>query len=444
MSEAACALWPTLSEADAAAEGLALGALPGFAPRLVVAGEEDLAAYRARGGYAPGLVGELLIEAVAEAGLRGRGGAGFPASVKLAALRARPGPKYIIANGEEGEPSSVKDRWLMRSRPHLVIDGLLRAAEAIEAAEAFLYVSDARSATSLHGALSALGTTPVPVQVFEVEPGYVAGEETSVVRAIDGGPAKPTDKPPRPYEAGLRGQPTLVSNVETLANLPFIAGHDTAAHQDGGEGDSVLLTITGAVARPGLYEVPLGTMLGTVLDGLAGLRPGCRGLLMGGFFAGLLNRRALDLPIAHDTLRAAGSGLGCGAIIALGEEDCPIAAAGDVMAYFARENAGQCGACMRGTPAMSKAITSLGLGRIGDAELGKLQDWSVSLRGRGACGTLDGAAQLAATIFREFPEEVARHRGMSCPQCLALLPPGPATRFRVSAFAKTSEQVTRS
>jgi len=416
-----------LAECDAEADGLAVGAWPDLAPCLVIgdARPEGLATYRARGGYAPGFEGEALIEAVANACLRGRGGAGFPTAIKLATLRAQPAPKFLLANGEEGEPASIKDRWLMRKRPHLVIDGALRAAEAIGAEEAIFYVSDARSAASLRAAIDELDGAGIPMWVFEVAPGYVAGEETSAVRALNGGPAKPTDKPPRPYEVGIRERPTLVANVETLANLPAIA---QGMHRLPG---AVLLTVTGAVDRPGLYEVPVGVRIGAVLERLALLRPGLRGVLMGGFFAGLMNDRVLELELSHDALRAAGSGLGCGAIIALGEADCPIAAAGDVMAYFARENAGQCGACFRGTPAMSKAIASLGLHRIDEAELGRLEGWSTSLRGRGACGTLDGAAQLAATIFRDFPDEIAAHRAAPCPRCQALLPAGERTRFRV-------------
>jgi NADH:ubiquinone oxidoreductase subunit F (NADH-binding) len=410
-------LHPALRDGDEAANGLAVGAMPGFVPRLLALDDPP--------PRDAGLTGEALIEAVEAAGLRGRGGAGFPAAVKLATLRAQPGPKYLVANGEEGEPASIKDRWLMRRRPRLVIDGALRAAEAIGAAEVVLYVSDPASAASLR---AVLGTPAIPTSIVEVAPGYVAGEETAVVRAIDGGPAKPTDKPPRPWQSGIRGRPTLVSNVETLANLPGIATGGAAWYGEG----STLLTITGAVARPGLYEVPLGTRLGAVLEALAGALPGRRGVLMGGFFAGLLNRRALDLEVTHAAMRDAGSGLGCGAVIVLGEADCPVAAAGDVMAYFARENAGQCGACIRGTPAMARAIEALGLGTIDDAMLAKLRDWSVSLRGRGACGTLDGAAQLAATIFREFPEEVARHRAEACPRCRALLPAGATTRFAVT------------
>jgi NADH:ubiquinone oxidoreductase subunit F (NADH-binding) len=400
---------PALSDRDDAADGLAVGALTA---RLLA--EDD--------AQGPGLTGEALILAVEASGLRGRGGAGFPAAVKLATLRAAPGPKYLVANGEEGEPASIKDRWLMRRRPHLVIEGARRAAEAIGADEVFLYVSDPQSASSLRDALAERGEV---MTVHEVAPGYVAGEETAVVRALNGGPAKPTDKPPRPYQSGVRERPTLVSNVETLANIALIA-------RQGRGGDTILLTITGAVERPGLYEVPLGTRLGEALDRLAAPLPGMRGVLMGGFFAGLLNRRALDLPLTPDALREAGSGLGCGAIVVIGEDDCPIAAAGDVMTYFARENAGQCGACFRGTPAMAKAIEALGLGTIDDAGLAKLRDWSVSLRGRGACGTLDGAAHLAATIFREFPEEVERHRAEPCPRCRALLPAGATTRFRAA------------
>lgn len=405
---------PPLAELDEAAEGLAVGVMPGLAPRLLA---PDLPGF---GGQ--GLRGEALILAVEAAALRGRGGAGFPAAVKLATLRAASGPKYLVANGEEGEPASVKDRWLMRRRPHRVIDGAMRAAEAIGAAEVFLYVSDASAAASLRAALAAGSRPPLPVSVLEVAPGYVAGEETAVVRALDGGPAKPLDKPPRPYQAGLRGRPTLVSNVETLAHVALIAA--------GGVADSLLLTVTGAVARPGLYEVPVGITLGDALAAVAPPLPGMRGVLMGGFFAGLLNPRALDLTLTHDALREAGSGLGCGAVIVLGEADCPIAAAGDVMAYFARENAGQCGACFRGTPAMARAIEALGLGSIDDALMGRLTDWSVSLRGRGACGTLDGAAHLVASLLREFPEEIARHRAGPCARCQALLPAGTTTRFR--------------
>src|SRR4051794_6087922 len=204
---------------------LTLGVLRRIDPRLLQptrGARETRAEYEAAGGYAAnGLRGRDLIDAVESAGLRGHGGAAFPTGVKLRTVADREGPRYLIANGEEGEPASIKDRWLLRFRPHLVLDGVLCAAEAIEAEKAYVYVSDAGAADSVTAAIAELGgDAAVPLELVVVEPGYVAGEETSAVRFIMGGPAKPLDKPPRPFEAGVEGRPTLVANVETLANLP--------------------------------------------------------------------------------------------------------------------------------------------------------------------------------------------------------------------------------
>ena len=156
--------------------------------------------------------------------------------------------RVVVVNGEEGEPTSVKDRWLLRTRPHLVIDGALRAASAVGAATVYVYVSDAVAAGSVRAALAeldgqlSLDGGPVQIDVWQVGPGYVAGEETAAVNAINGRPAKPSEKPPRPYEEGVRGLPTLVSNAETFANLPGIA-----AGADAGRPDTFLLTLGGAV-----------------------------------------------------------------------------------------------------------------------------------------------------------------------------------------------------
>ncbi|MEU3270581.1 NADH-ubiquinone oxidoreductase-F iron-sulfur binding region domain-containing protein [Saccharomonospora sp. NPDC006951] len=355
--------------------------------------------------------GKDLLEAIEAAGLRGRGGAAFPAAVKLRTVAGRTGPRTVVANGDEGEPLAVKDRYLLRIRPHLVLDGLLRAARIVSADRAVVYLSDAIAADSVHKALAELGPTRVPVEVVRVARGYVGGEESAVVRAINGGPALPADKPPRPFESGVDGGPTLVANVETLARIPGIAA--------GGGSGSVLLTLSGSVPRQGLYELPEGS----TLRELAGER--ARGLLMGGFFAGLLGPRGLDIPLGFDALRAEGSGLGCGAVFVLGPDDCPVAVAADVLAYFDRENARQCGPCIRGTTAMAGALRELADGIAGEAKLEKLRGWSESLRGRGACGTLDGACNAVTTLFREFPALVEQHRATPCPRCAAL---GPAER----------------
>lgn len=385
---------------------MALGPLPGAASPLVIDRDtrETLAQYRRPDGVS----GRALIDALETAELRGRGGAGFPTGVKMRAVADREGPRTVVANGDEGEPLAVKDRYLLRIRPHLVLDGLARAVEAVAAERAVVYLSDAVAADSVRRALAELGPTPVPVEVVRVPRSYVGGEESSVVRAVDGGPALPTDKPPRPFESGVGGGPTLVLNVETLARIPGLAA--------GTAGDTTLLSLSGAVARPGLYEVGLGTALRELVGAVG--EPA--GYLMGGFFAGLLGPRAGALPYGFTELAAEGSGLGCGAVAVLGPDDCPVAAAADVMAYFDRENARQCGPCIRGTAAMAGALRELAEGTATDARLEKLQGWSASLRGRGACGTLDGACNVAGTLLREFPDLVAAHRAAPCPRCRAL------------------------
>jgi NADH:ubiquinone oxidoreductase subunit F (NADH-binding) len=143
------------------------------------------------------------------------------------------------------------------------------------------------------------------------------------------------------------------------------------------------------------------------------------GFLIGGYFGGLLNRRGLDLALDYDTIKAAGSGLGCGAVTVLGEQDCPVRVAAEVMAYFARENAGQCGSCFNGTAAMSAVLSALVAGTAGPEQLERLEYWSVFLVRRGACGTLDGAAHLAASLVREFPALTRQHLSASCEICLA-------------------------
>lgn len=395
--------------------------------------------YEATGGYASALEGEEFIEAIEWAGLRGRGGAAFPTGVKLRSVAGRPGPRYVVANGEEGEPASVKDRWLLRYRPHLVLDGLLNAAALIDADRAYVFVSDPESAESVRGAIAELGAdTPLPVELVTTEPRYVAGEETAVVRAINGGPALPLDKPPRPFESGVSERPTLVANVETLANLPWIGRHGPEEYRRVGTERSpgtFLFTVSGA-CEPGLHELPFGITLGEAIEHAGGLRSEPVGFLMGGFFAGLLAPRALDVRLAYDELRDEGSGLGCGAVVVLGSEDCPVAATADVMDYFARENAKQCGACIRGTAAMRDVVLALALGEADEARTEKLRGWSLSLRERGACALLDGAAGLAGSLFREFPHAVEDHLKGPCPHCAEL---AAGARKERSRYALTLE-----
>jgi len=412
-----------------AAPAIAIASSAGLEPRLLndqaALAREDLAAYRQLGGYQPlGSADDLLGE-VESGGLLGRGGAGFPLAVKVRAVRDNgpaAGGTVVIANGEEGEPASIKDRWLLRHRPHLILDGLRLAAAMVAADRAYVYVSDPDSARSVETALAELEPDAlggIVVEVPRVDPGYIAGEETAAIRAINGGPVKPTDKPPRPFQSGVGGRPTLVSNVETLANLPYLLRHGSAAFRSLGTTPSpgtLLITLTGAGRPPGLYEVPHGLPF-TELLALHGVSPEqVRGALLGGYFAGLLNRAVLDATLDHESLRGLGCGLGNGAIAVL-TDDCPVAVAASVLAYFDRENAGQCGSCFNGTAAMAAAAGALRDGVATAEDVERLRRWSVVLRGRGACATLDAATNVAASLLDQFPGEVAAHLDGACSGC---------------------------
>jgi NADH:ubiquinone oxidoreductase subunit F (NADH-binding) len=428
-----------------------VAALPGLAARLLHPGggtaPETLDAYVAVTGYQDGPVTQAdadgLLDTIERSSLRGRGGAAFPFATKARAVReaAQRGlAPVVVANGEEGEPASAKDKWLLRNRPHLVLDGLRLAAAVVGADQAYVYLSDPAAARSVAGALheaELAGRLSLAVWITVVEPAYVAGEETAAVRAINNGPAKPTDKPPRPFQAGVDNRPTLVSNVETLANLPFVYRHGAAAYRQAGtEGSpgTFLATVTGGGRSPALYELPHGIAFRELLALHGVAESAVRGVLMGGYFAGLLNREALDLTLDHESARAAGTGLGCGALAILGESDCPVAVAASVMAYFARENAGQCGSCFNGTAAMSAVLDALRDGHATTDDLARLRRWSQVLRGRGACGTLDGAVNLAATLLAQFPGTVTRHRERGCDLC-AISPFRAARPFAVEAVS---------
>jgi NADH:ubiquinone oxidoreductase subunit F (NADH-binding) len=407
------------------ADAPVLAAWPGTTPRLLrlAPGVEDYAEYAGSGGYQPLDEPDRLLDEVERSGLLGRGGAAFPLAVKLRTVRdaGRAGARPIVlANGEEGEPASVKDKWLLRNRPHLVLDGVRLAASVVGARRAVVYVSDPAAAHAIDAALAA-ADFDLSIGVVTVDAGYVAGEETAAVRAVNGGPPKPTDKPPRPFQVGIDGQPTLVSNVETLANLPFVLRRGGAEFRAVGTQASpgtFLATVTGASRPPALYELPHGVTF-TDLLALHGVSSDLvQGVLLGGYFAGLVNRSILDATLDHETLRGLGTALGCGAVAIL-TEDCPVAVAAAVMAYFDRENAGQCGSCFNGTAAMSAVTSALREGVATEEDLARLRRWSVVLRGRGACATLDAATNIAASLLNQYQELVASHLAGACDSCRA-------------------------
>jgi len=390
---------------------------------------EDLAHYLATGGCAPLPAPGRLVDRIAAAGLRGRGGAGFPTAVKLRTVRDAPGgPPVVVANGEEGEPGSVKDRWLLRHRPHLVLDGLRLAAAMTGAARGYVYLSDDLAEHAVRQALAerqapagrqapAEWAPEVPVDVVRTERTYVAGEETAVVRRIDGGPALPTAKPPRPFESGVGGAPTLVANVETLARIAALHTHPGSAAAIAG---THLVTLSGGGGTPALVEAPAGTHLKTLAD-LSG-HGRARAVVLGGLFGGLYGAGWSDLRLDHEELAAAGGALGCGALHFLHPDDCPVAAATDAAGWLAAQSARQCGVCVSGTSALARALTAVARGEADGTTVANLERWSRQLPGRGACGLLDAAARMAATLLTHHPERVDAHRTTPCPPCTAAPP----------------------
>lgn len=386
---------------------------------------EDQEAYRARGGfqalqYALSVSPETVVKLVQASGLRGRGGAGFPTGRKWQGVRANPGPRTVIVNGEEGEPGSQKDTWLMRNRPHLVLEGALIAAWAMEADNLYFYLSveDWVARQRLEAAVRAWQGSPefwpLAVELVAVPHTYVAGEETAAVAAVEGELARPRFKPPRPFEAGVRGQPTLVQNVETLAHLPYILREGPEAFRQVGTASSpgtLLVTLRGAVQRPGVYEVAMGTPLGVVIEKAGGgIYPGrqWRGVLTGGYFGGFVGPDP-DIRLDFEGMQAAGGSLGNGELTVLDDRTCPLELAGAVTRFFAVESCGQCGVCQRLTKTLAELVADLAVGRGGEEVVQRLARYGEGMRQRGACALPDGAVAAVRTLLKVFPDAVASH-----------------------------------
>ena len=389
-----------------------------------------LASHLARFGGLP--QGVDLIATVDRSGLRGRGGAAFPTAVKLAAV-ARGRRPVVVANGTEGEPLSAKDKTLLITAPHLVLDGVALAARAVGAAEAVVCVE--RSATRVVGALDAAiserraaGVDRLDVRLAATPSKYVVGEETALVHWLNGGDAKPTTAPPRPFERGIGGRSTLVQNVETLAHVALIArfGADWfRALGTPADPGTALVTIGGGVSRPGVYEVEQGTGLVDALRA-AGLPAGPPPpVLLGGYFGSWLDpAEVARSAIGADALRRQGHSLGSGVVWALPADACGLAETAWVARWFADQSAGQCGPCLNGLPAIAGAMELLVEGRRSSGTLEHLGRWSGLVTGRGACHHPDGAARLVTSAVSVFGAEIERHarRGPCAASASRILP----------------------
>jgi NADH:ubiquinone oxidoreductase subunit F (NADH-binding) len=359
-------------------------------------------------------VGRRFIDVVDAAGLTGRGGAGFPTGRKMRIVAAARRNKVVVANGCEGEPASSKDRLLLTMLPHLVLDGLVAAARAVGAGDAYLCVHDHEASLldSLEAAV-ADRSDPVRIQVTGVPGRYVASEQSALVQYLNGGAAKPTFAPPRPQERGVGGLPTLVNNVETLAHLALIARYGDRWFRSAGlpaAPGSMLVTVSGAVGRPGVYEIELGAPAGEAVARAGGPAERPQALLVGGYFGAWLPADvAWPVPMTHAALKAAGGALGAGMVIVLPASSCLLAETARVVRYLAGEGAGQCGPCVFGLPALADAMADLayhgGRGRV----LDQLAMLLPLVERRGACKHPDGVTQLIRSALRVAVRDARQH-----------------------------------
>lgn len=376
-----------------------------------------------------------LVGAVERSGLLGRGGARFPTGRKLRAVAEANPPKLVVANGTEGEPASAKDKLLMTLNPHLVLDGALLAAEAVGAREVVVCVdAQARAAVaSLGEALaqrSRSGLDPLTPVVAQSPSGYVVGEESALVHWLNRGACKPTAVPPRPFQRGVGGRPTLVQNVETLAHLALVArlGDDWfRALGTPDEPGSTLLTISGAVRHHGVVEVAVGTSVGEAVSAAGGPTAEIQAFLVGGYFGAWLPARAAwDVPLSQAGLARLGGFMGTGVLVALPTDACGLAETARVVAYLASQSSGQCGPCVHGLGAIAGAMGSLADGGTGAGVTSRrgvrgprtgtgrhaaddVARWSAQVRGRGACHHPDGVANLVDSALGVFAAEVESH-----------------------------------
>lgn len=359
-----------------------------------------------------------LIDVVDRAGLTGRGGAGFPTGRKMRSVATRPGPAVVVANGAEGEPASSKDRVLLTRMPHLVMDGISLAAAAVGARQAFLCVHGGEESLLASLAVAAAereaaATDPVPIELVGIPDRYPASEQSAIVQYLNAGLGKPTFAPPRPHERGVGGRPTLVNNVETLAQVALIARY--GEHWFRGAGvpsapGTTLVTVSGAVAQPGVYEVELGTPVGQVIMLAGGPAEQLHAILVGGYFGAWLPARvAWEAPLSHAGLRAVGGVMGAGMVFALPVTACGLAETARVVRYLAEESAMQCGPCMFGLPALADALAGLAFHGGRRTALGDISQLIPLIEKRGACRHPDGATQLVRSALATFRAEARWH-----------------------------------
>jgi NADH:ubiquinone oxidoreductase subunit F (NADH-binding) len=342
----------------------------------------------------------------------------------MRAVAERRGPAVVVANGMESEPASDKDEALLSRAPHLVLDGVVAAAGAVGATEVAVCLPRARGwllalVSDAVAERARAGFDPVAIEICDLPHGYVSSSETAIVNWLNGGEAKPTAVPPRPFDKGVGRRPTMISNVETFAHIALIARFGPGWFRQAGLPEapgSMLVTTSGAVASPGVYEVEAGTMIGTVLSLSGGAAEHATSVLVGGYFGSWHDiSEVTGMPLASASLRRIGAGPGAGVIAVLPADACGLRETARVLRWLAGEGAGQCGPCMFGLPAIAEDFAQLATGRPQGQLLERLHRRLGTVSGRGACAHPDGAVRLARSALSAFAADARVHAaGLPC------------------------------
>jgi NADH-quinone oxidoreductase subunit F len=393
--------------------------------------------YRHEDGYAgwhkalTTMTPEQVVEEVKAAGLRGRGGAGFPTGSKWGFIPKSPGAKYVAVNADESEPGTFKDRELIEIEPHRVLEGVALCCYAVGAETAFVYIRGeyVEAADRLEAAIAeaqaanilgvgCMGTqVNVKVLVFRGAGAYICGEETALLESLEGRRPMPRSRPPFPAVEGLYRRPTVINNVETLANVPAIIDRGSGWYNSIGtpprNTGPKIFCLSGRVNRPGNYELPLGAVTVRELiddfgQGVIGGKA-VKGVLTAGVSAPILTADKLDTKLDYDSIQAAGSMLGSASLIVLDEDTCIVRAAALMEEFFRHESCGKCTPCREGTSWLHKILSRIeaGGGRTEDLDL--LLSLSSEISGKVLCALGDFATSPVVATVKQYRDEYEEH-----------------------------------
>jgi formate dehydrogenase beta subunit len=405
-----CDLAPVLTRGDRVEPEVVHRANDGPSTGLAQA-DSTLADYERRGGLA--VLRNLppkgkIVEELKASGLTGYGGAGFPTGLKWEAVAREAAPRYVVVNADEGEPGTIKDRYVMELRPHLMIEGALIAMDFADATEGFIYLREeyATARERLTGALDEFRSAGLldgrSLELVVGAGAYICGEETAMLESMEGRRGMPRLKPPFPSQVGYLGRPTLINNVETLAHIPAIL-------QAGGEAwpRVRLWSVSGAVEQPGCYEAPLDVTARQLIDDLAGgTTGGISAVVPGGAASGILPPEALDVPLSRESLRDWGAGPGSAGLQVFPESYAPIRLLTETMRFFAEESCQKCTPCRIGNRGMHHLLEELERGQIAMPRA-QVEEWLDAMAATSICGLGQGAPFPMRNAFRHWPETFA-------------------------------------